>query len=56
MQLLEAGVDIAYFDHHHAGEIPTSKRLNATIDTDASTCTGLIVESAISTVRTCRGR
>jgi len=41
--LLAAGVDVEYFDHHFPGDIPDHKHLNAHIDTDANTCTGIIV-------------
>lgn len=41
--LLENGVQVAYFDHHYPGEIPAYSVLQANIDTDANTCTGLIV-------------
>lgn len=42
-RLLEASVRITYFDHHFAGNIPTSENLAAHIDTDANICTSLIV-------------
>lgn len=41
--LLDAGIDIEYFDHHFPGDIPEHKNLAAHIDTDANTCTGIIV-------------
>ncbi len=41
--LLDAGIDIEYFDHHFPGDIPDHKNLEAHIDTDANTCTGMIV-------------
>ncbi len=41
--LLENGVTVDYFDHHFADEIPSFSTLRAHIDTDANTCTGLIV-------------
>jgi len=41
--LLDAGMKVSYFDHHFAGDIPASANLDAHIDTDANTCTGLIV-------------
>ncbi len=43
LALLDAGVDVEYFDHHFPGDIPDHKKLNAHIDTDANTCTGMIV-------------
>ncbi|MBF0282385.1 MAG: acetyltransferase [Zetaproteobacteria bacterium] len=39
------GATIDYFDHHDAGNIPTSPQLNAHIDTAAETCTSLIVNT-----------
>lgn len=42
---LQAGASIVYFDHHHAGEIPTHPRFRAYIDTSADTCTALIVNA-----------
>jgi len=42
-RLLDAGVHVAYFDHHFAGDIPDSGNLAAHIDTSADTCTSLIV-------------
>ncbi len=42
-QLLKAGVAVDYFDHHYAGDIPKHEQLNSHIDTNANTCTGLIV-------------
>lgn len=42
-RLLGAGASIIYFDHHHAGEIPTHPRFRSYIDTSAETCTALIV-------------
>jgi len=41
--LLDAGVDVSYYDHHFAGEIPDTPKLTSFIDTDANICTGLIV-------------
>ncbi|MDQ6951516.1 MAG: DHH family phosphoesterase [Mariprofundales bacterium] len=43
IRLLKAGATIDYFDHHFSGDIPSSPRLDATIDTDANTCTSLLV-------------
>jgi len=40
---LESGADVIYFDHHFAGDIPQTESLQAHIDTDAETCTGLLV-------------
>ncbi|NWF35239.1 DHH family phosphoesterase [Mariprofundus sp. KV] len=45
LRLLDAGAELFYCDHHFAGEIPTSDRLQARIDTSADTCTSLLVNS-----------
>ena len=42
-QLLAAENQIVYFDHHFAGEIPTSASLTTHINPSAETCTSLIV-------------
>lgn len=42
-RLLADEVQVTYYDHHFAGEIPQSPRLNAHIDTAGDVCTGLIV-------------
>jgi nanoRNase/pAp phosphatase (c-di-AMP/oligoRNAs hydrolase) len=42
-QLLEKEVNVFYVDHHRTGEIPQSKRLVSLLDTDANTCTSLLV-------------
>ena len=41
--LLKKEVDVFYVDHHRTGEVPQSKYLTNLIDTDANTCTSLIV-------------
>ncbi len=43
LRLLQQGVSVHYFDHHFAGEIPESNSLQTFIDTDANTCTSLLV-------------
>jgi len=48
LQLLEKEVDVFYVDHHRAGEIPQSKRLVSLIDTDANTCTSLLVNKHLN--------
>ena len=45
--LLDRGVDVFYVDHHRTGEIPTSKHLTTLIDTDANTCTSLLVNKQV---------
>lgn len=42
--LLERGVSVEYFDHHHAGDIPVHARLAAHIDCAPDTCTGILVD------------
>ncbi|MCK5664752.1 MAG: DHH family phosphoesterase, partial [Thiotrichaceae bacterium] len=40
---IDAGARVFYADHHFAGETVESERLELHIDTDANTCTSLIV-------------
>ena len=40
--LLQAGAEVAYFDHHHAGELPVHARFSACIDTGAQVCTSIL--------------
>ncbi len=42
--LLARGVDIAYFDHHYAGEIPSHPLLDAHIDPAPDVCTSIVVD------------
>jgi len=42
-RLLDLHVDIQYFDHHFAGDIPVDTHLQANINTDPNTCTSLLV-------------
>ena len=44
MRLLEMGVIVEYFDHHHAGEIPQHPNLTPHIDLSAEACTSLLVD------------
>lgn len=44
VRLLSEGCRVRYFDHHFAGEIPESVLLETHIDTEANTCTSLIVD------------
>ncbi|MFC1751036.1 acetyltransferase [Pseudomonadota bacterium] len=41
--LLAKGVNVRYFDHHFAGDIPKHANLETHIDLSADTCTSLIV-------------
>lgn len=43
-QILAQGAKVFYVDHHQAGEIPQHPNLTALIDTDANTCTSLLVD------------
>ncbi len=43
-RLLERGVDVQYFDHHYAGDLPVHPRLQAFIDPSPAVCTGIIVD------------
>ena len=43
-QLLEAGAWIRYFDHHHAGEVPSHAALEVHIDVSPDVCTSVIVD------------
>jgi hypothetical protein len=45
LRILGAGAHCRYFDHHHAGEIPSHPGLEAHIDTSPGTCTSLIVDA-----------
>ncbi len=43
VQLLAKSVDVFYVDHHRIGDIPQSGKLKVLLDTDANTCTSLLV-------------
>jgi hypothetical protein len=45
LQLLEKEVNVFYVDHHRTGDIPQSKWLVSLFDTDANTCTSLLVNN-----------
>jgi len=42
-QLLAKNVEVFYVDHHRTGDIPQSDKLTTLLDTDANTCTSLLV-------------
>ena len=44
MRLLDGGVRVRYFDHHHAGDVPEHPGLEAHLDTQSGVCTSLIVD------------
>lgn len=43
-RILEQGASVFYVDHHQAGEIPNHPNLKTIINTDANTCTSLLVD------------
>ena len=46
--LLDKKVDVFYVDHHRAGDIPQSKFLTNIINTDANTCTSLLINNYLN--------
>ena len=46
-RLLDGGVEVEYFDHHFAGEIPRHPAFTAHIDPSADTCTSLLVDQRL---------
>jgi hypothetical protein len=46
-RLLEAGVSVRYFDHHHAGALPRHALFEAHIDEAADVCTSILVDRHI---------
>lgn len=47
-RLLELGTKVLYIDHHNPGEIPQHPALTSLIDTDAATCTSLLVNQHLN--------
>ena len=47
-QALAVGIDTFYVDHHRYGEIPIHQKLTSIIDTDANTCTALLVNEHLN--------
>lgn len=45
LQLLEKEVNVFYVDHHRTGDIPQSTQFVSLLDTDANTCTSLLVNN-----------
>ncbi len=43
-RILEQGASVFYVDHHQPGEIPQHPHLKTLINTDANTCTSLLVD------------
>lgn len=46
-QALNAGANVAYYDHHFAGTLPKHENLTCFINTNAETCTSLIVNEQL---------
>ena len=46
--LLTQNVDVFYVDHHRTGLVPSSEYLTQIIDTDANTCTSLLVNQHLA--------
>jgi hypothetical protein len=44
LRLLDRGVHVRWFDHHHAGEVPSHPLLEAHIDAAPGTCTSTLVD------------
>lgn len=44
LELLNRGVKVRYFDHHHAGEVPDHPALQTFLDPSPSACTSLLVD------------
>lgn len=47
LRLLESGVSVRYFDHHHSGVLPRNPLLEAYIDESADVCTSILVDRYI---------
>jgi len=47
MAALEAGAKVRYFDHHHAGEVPSHPALETHLDPSPTVCTSLLVDRAL---------
>jgi len=46
--LLQRGVEITWFDHHHPGEVPSHPGFKPHIDTSASVCSALLVNRVLA--------
>ncbi len=47
-ELLKAQVPVFYVDHHRTGDIPQSPLLTSILDTDANTCTSLLINEHLN--------
>lgn len=45
---LDAGAKVAYFDHHHAGEVPVHPNLEPHLDPSPNVCTSILVDRALA--------
>lgn len=43
-RLLAVGANVAYFDHHHAGDVPAHPNLRLFLDLSPTVCTSLLVD------------
>lgn len=48
IKLLDNGATVMYADHHYPGDIPNHESLTTHINTDAETCTGLIINGLLN--------
>ncbi|TPW09648.1 MAG: hypothetical protein FD130_2453, partial [Halothiobacillaceae bacterium] len=48
LALLAQEIEVSYFDHHYAGEIPVHPHFIPYINTDSNTCTSLLVNAHLS--------
>ncbi len=48
LALLNTEVNVQYFDHHFAGEIPENGRLNAVINPSSEVCTSILVNQYLN--------
>ncbi len=48
LRLLSTGVNIQYFDHHFAGEIPENDYFNAIINSSSDVCTSVLVNQYLN--------
>ncbi|WP_318496478.1 DHH family phosphoesterase [Photobacterium leiognathi] len=47
INILNIGCDVFYVDHHKSGDIPMSDKLDTIINTDANTCTSLLINEKL---------
>src|SRR5262245_19557634 len=44
VRILDAGAEVAYFDHHFAGEVPAHERLKTHLSLSRDVCTSLLAD------------